>query len=59
MAENKELKTIRDDVTSELLKERAEKESLQDAMDILRADRHMWIEKYKNLTATVTGKDEK
>ena len=57
MAENKELKTIRDDVTSELLKERAEKESLQDAMDILRADRHMWIEKYKNLTTTVTGKD--
>lgn len=57
MAENKELKTIRDDVTSELLRERAEKESLQDAMDILRADRHRWIEKYKNLTATVTGKD--
>lgn len=55
--ENNELKTIRDDVTSELLKERAEKESLQDAMDILRADRHMWIEKYKNLTTTVTGKD--
>lgn len=52
MAQNTELK-------SELLKERAEKESLQDAMDILRADRHMWIEKYKNLTATVTGKDEK
>lgn len=55
--ENNELKKIRDDATSKLLKERAEKESLQDAMDILRADRHMWIEKYKNLTATVTGKD--
>ena len=59
MAENKELKTIRDDATSELLKERVEKESFQDAMDILRADRHRWIEKYKNLTATVTGKDTK
>lgn len=36
MVKNKELKTIRDDVTSELLRERAEKESPQDAMDIYR-----------------------
>ena len=57
--ESKELKRIRDDVTSELLKEREESKLLQDAMDILRADRDMWAGKYKALAATVTGKDTK
>ena len=57
--ESKELKRIRDDVTSELLRERAEKESLQDAMDIIKADRDRWAGKYKALAATVTGKDTK
>lgn len=52
MAENKELKKIRDDVTSELLSER-------DARDILRADRDRWAGKYKALAATVTGKEVK
>lgn len=51
-AENKELKKIRDDVTSELLSER-------DARDILRADRDRWAGKYKALAATVTGKEVK
>lgn len=59
MTENKELKKIRDDVTSELLKEREESKSLQDAMDIIKADRDRWAGKYKALAATVTGKDIK
>lgn len=57
--ESKELKRIRDDVTSELLKEREESKLLQDAMDIIKADRDMWAGKYKALAATVTGKDTK
>lgn len=59
MAENKELKKIRDDVTSELLKEREESKLLQDANGILRADRDRWAGKYKALAATVTGKEVK
>lgn len=59
MAENKELKKIRDDVTQELLSERNERELLQDANGILRADRDRWAGKYKALAATVTGKEVK